>query len=439
MLLLGAKFAAFRRRHARAAVATVGVFGITLASLAAASGPAGASVGSDQADITRLEQQIAQEGEHAQSLVSHFNEVQAQVNALDAQIAHDQKVVADDQAVEAAAMTAMRRMAVKAYVSGGPMDSPPLALFSGTSNITNALEQNQYLGAVSDKFDAVLTTLKQDQAHTRDDQRGLQGTQDAAKHTLALLASARDAATSAISADEAKLTRVNGDLRTLLAAANARHAAEERAAERALAAAKLAPVSRPAEPAVGPVNGSPPPSSPTTTPPPTNTPSPPPSSSAGYSNPLRDIVALTPERIDQGVDYAGFGSIYALGNGVVLNTVGSGWPGGTFIAYQLTSGPASGLVVFAAEDIQPSVQVGDRVTSSTVIGHMYAGPDGIEMGWANGSRLPDTMARTYGQFDGSNSSAFGANFSDLLQSVGAPGGVPSGSPRGVLPASWPRW
>ena len=93
------------------------------------------------------------------------------------------------------------------------------------------------------------------------------------------------------------------------------------------------------------------------------------------------------------------------GNGVVLNTVGSGWPGGTFIAYQLTSGPASGLVVFAAEDIQPSVQVGDRVTSSTVIGHMYAGPDGIEMGWANGSRLPDTMARTYGQFDGSNSSA----------------------------------
>jgi murein DD-endopeptidase MepM/ murein hydrolase activator NlpD len=151
------------------------------------------------------------------------------------------------------------------------------------------------------------------------------------------------------------------------------------------------------------------------------------------------VVALTPERIDQGVDYAGFGSIYAIGNGVVLNTVGSGWPGGTFIAYRLTDGPANGLVVFAAEDIEPSVQVGQTVTSSTIIGHMYAGPDGIETGWADGSRLPDTMARTYQQFNGSNSSAFGYNFSQFLQTLGAPGGILNGAPNGVLPGSWPRW
>jgi hypothetical protein len=162
--------------------------------------------------------------------------------------------------------------------------------------------------------------------------------------------------------------------------------------------------------------------------------------SAGvYANPLRSITALVPERIDQGVDYAGFGPIYAIGNGVVLNTVGSGWPGGTFIAYRLTDGPARGLVVFAAEDIEPRVRVGDTVTSDTVLGHMYAGPDGIETGWADGSSLPDTMARTYGQFDGDNSTAFGANFSRLLESLGAPGGILSGTPSGSLPASWPRW
>ena len=149
--------------------------------------------------------------------------------------------------------------------------------------------------------------------------------------------------------------------------------------------------------------------------------------------------ALSPERIDEGVDYSGFGPVYAIGDGVVLNTVGNGWPGGTFIAYQLTDGPASGLVVYVAEDVEPNVQVGATVTSGTVIGQMYAGPDGIETGWADGSALPNAMARSYGQFDGSDSSAFGANFSQFLQSLGAPGGVGSGAPTGVLPAGWPSW
>ncbi len=124
---------------------------------------------------------------------------------------------------------------------------------------------------------------------------------------------------------------------------------------------------------------------------------------------------------------------------MVLNTVSGGWPGGTFIAYRLTDGPASGRVVYAAEDIQPYVQVGQTVSSGTVLGQMYTGPEGIEIGWANGASLPDTMARTYGQFDGSNPSAFGDNFSRFLQSLGAPGGIASGAPSGVIPSWWPTW
>ena len=77
--------------------------------------------------------------------------------------------------------------------------------------------------------------------------------------------------------------------------------------------------------------------------------------------------------------------------------------------------------------------------SNTVIGHVYAGPDGIETGWADGASLPDTMARTFGQFDGSDPTAFGVNFSQFLQSLGAPGGVASGTAHGTLPKSWPRW
>jgi murein DD-endopeptidase MepM/ murein hydrolase activator NlpD len=431
----------FRRRHAGAAVATLGVFSVALAGLVASSGSAAASVGSDKTDMTQLEQQIAAQGARAQSLVSRYNEAQARVNALDAQIAHDRRILADDQRVEAAATATLRRVAIKAYVSGTGMDSPALTMFSGTSSVTTMLEQNQYLGAVNDKFDNALTALHLDQGRTQDAQHGLEAEQGQARETLRQLTKAHDAATAAIAADEAKLSHISGDLRSLLAAASERqHAAEVAAEERALAAAPKVAPSEPTLPT--PV--------PTTTPPrssfvllpsrsATQPTEPPPSSSGGYANPLRAVTALSSERIDQGVDYSGFGPVYAIGDGVVLSTVGSGWPSGTFIAYRLTDGPARGLVVYVAEDIEPGVQVGATVTSSTVLGQMFAGPSGIETGWADGSSLPDTMARTYGQFDGSNSTAFGHNFSQLLQSVGAPGGILSGPPSGTLPASWPRW
>ena len=228
---------------------------------------------------------------------------------------------------------------------------------------------------------------------------------------------------------------MRGNLQTLVAAANAQRRAADAAAERALAA------SAPAQPSQLPV---PPPlvtttTQPSSTPPPSSSPPPPAQSTGSYGNPLRAVSALSPERIDQGVDYSGFGPIYAIGDGVVLNTVSGGWPGGTFIAYQLSDGPASGLVVYAAEDIQPSVQVGQTVNSGTVIGQVYEGPTGIETGWANPAALPDTMARDYGQFDGSNSSAFGYNFSQFLQTLGAPGGIVEGTPSGQLPAGWPSW
>jgi hypothetical protein len=125
---------------------------------------------------------------------------------------------------------------------------------------------------------------------------------------------------------------------------------------------------------------------------------------------------------------------------VVLSTVNGGWPGGTFIAYRLTDGPANGLVVYAAEDIDPLVAVGQSVAAATVLGTMYEGPDGIETGWADPSGDGLTMAADAGQFSGSNSTAFGANFSELLTAVGAPPGIlQNNPPTGTLPADWPTW
>jgi murein DD-endopeptidase MepM/ murein hydrolase activator NlpD len=84
-------------------------------------------------------------------------------------------------------------------------------------------------------------------------------------------------------------------------------------------------------------------------------------------------------RVDEGVDYAGAGPVYALGSGTVTLVDGaSGWPGGMFIAYHLDSGE----YVYLAEDVSSAVGVGQRVHPGTVIGNAYGGGDGIETGWA---------------------------------------------------------
>src|SRR5262249_61032546 len=88
--------------------------------------------------------------------------------------------------------------------------------------------------------------------------------------------------------------------------------------------------------------------------------------------------------LDGGGGFAGSGPVYALGDAIVTSASGTnfGWPGGGWITYRLTRGPGVGLVVYVAEDITPAVTVGQRVSSSTVLGTMFDGGDGIETGWA---------------------------------------------------------
>ncbi len=440
MSQLGAVLLVLFRRRTHAAGVTLIAAALALSAVVATSPPAGATVGDDKAQIAKIAHQIEVQGDHVQDLVTRSNAVETHLGQIDVRIAHNQTVLDADQRAETAATATLRATAIRAYVTDGGVSD--LTVFTDTTDITSALEQTHYLGAVNDKFTRQLGTLLAAQADTKAAQKALQSDRDAAQATLAQLTSARTAATTAIAVEERSLTNVKGNLKQLMAAATAQHEKEEAAEERALA--KAVHASTPQVDAPTPaVLSAVPTTSPTSTAAPTAPPPAPsgPAPSPGtYANPLRASVGLTPERIDQGVDYSGFGPLYAIGDGVVLTTVGGGWPGGTFIAYQLTDGPARGLVVYDAEDIQPTVNVGDRVNSNTVLGQMFAGPNGIEIGWANGSRLPDTMARDSGQFNGDNSTAFGANFSQLLQSLGAPGGILQNNPAtGSLPSGWPQW
>ena len=163
--------------------------------------------------------------------------------------------------------------------------------------------------------------------------------------------------------------------------------------------------------------------------------------SSGYLNPLRGVSGLVPERIDQGVDFFGSGPVYAIGDAVIINTMSEGWPGGGWITYQLTDGPDAGLMVYVAEDVTPDVQVGQHVTSSTVIGNMFAGSVGIETGWADPSGVE--AESVFPQAGGIGPSGpfptrVGVSFDVLLQSLGVPAAPNSGQPGfGALPPNYP--
>lgn len=149
----------------------------------------------------------------------------------------------------------------------------------------------------------------------------------------------------------------------------------------------------------------------------------------GYMNPLAGAI-VKPERIDQGVDYAGSGTLAAIGTGRVtyLATSNTGWPG-AFIEYQLLDGADAGCYVFYAEGVVPAdgLYVGETVNAGQPLATIVPKwPTGIEIGWGAGKGTK-TYAKVAGQWSGTDdqnnvASSAGQNFSALVAALGGPPG-----------------
>jgi hypothetical protein len=154
-----------------------------------------------------------------------------------------------------------------------------------------------------------------------------------------------------------------------------------------------------------------------------------------YCNPVRSIPNLRPERIDQGVDYGGAGPIYAIGPGKIdlyFNRNDTGWPGGTFVSYKLSAGPAAGKIVYLAEniDLNAALHAGSFVFSGTVLGTLVNASPDSEMGW--GVEGAGYTAEHACYTEGCNT-ALGSNFNDLLVCLNATSGI--AGPTGCCPSS----
>ena len=153
----------------------------------------------------------------------------------------------------------------------------------------------------------------------------------------------------------------------------------------------------------------------------------------GYVNPLEQAI-VNPERIDQGVDYAGVGKVVAIGAGRITHLAAdnSGWPG-AFIEYQLLGGADAGCFVYYAEGVTPAagLRVGDTVSAGQPIATIIpVYPTGIEIGWGAGvaTKAYARVAKQWTDTDDEDNiaSAAGKNFSALIAALGGPPGKREG-------------
>jgi murein DD-endopeptidase MepM/ murein hydrolase activator NlpD len=162
----------------------------------------------------------------------------------------------------------------------------------------------------------------------------------------------------------------------------------------------------------------------------------------GLVNPLQKISNLQKGRVDQGVDYSGSGPVLAMGSGKVLSTTNSGWPGGTFIVIKLDKYPDK--YVYVAENCQDiKVHYSQHVNAGDELCTLVNAFPNLEIGWADGTRIGEAIAHDVwvGNDDPAYFTAYGKNFSQLLQKLGAPPGTIQAGARelGKLPEDWPTW
>jgi hypothetical protein len=162
---------------------------------------------------------------------------------------------------------------------------------------------------------------------------------------------------------------------------------------------------------------------------------------SGYVNPLREA-HVTPERIDQGVDYAGTGYYVAIGDGIVAHADPGGWGQyGAYLEYEVTQpGGLRGVRFFYAEGLDLLVGRGHTIHAGQRLAQLRQPmPYGTEVGVAAGIGTDESWARVYGGgWDGAKDSANSATragiaMSRLIERLGGPGGKIEGPVIGTWP------
>lgn len=140
---------------------------------------------------------------------------------------------------------------------------------------------------------------------------------------------------------------------------------------------------------------------------------------AAYVNPFLGDTTVTPERIDQGQDFAlsPGESIKAMGDAIIKGIMPNWYQGQPYLWYQLTSGPQAGKYVYIAEQITPTVAPGTRVKAGQTIATYAGSGTGLETGYATATGA--TLAHDTGGYTEGVPTAAGTAFAKFLEGLPA--------------------
>jgi len=234
-------------------------------------------------------------GAQASRLLQNYDKAQASLLQVNQEIKTTQSQIAQSQSEVTSLKSALAKEAINDYMTGGNLTSL-YVLFN--DNPTQATVRQEFLNTVTNSQTDLIASHQAALQSLHLEQASLNTLQQRAVTVLNQTTVAKNSALITIGQEKAQLDSVDASIASLVA--------QQQAALAQQAAARARQI----------ITDSQSNSSGT------------PSSTSGYANPLRAIGGLRSERVDQGVDYSGYGPIYAIGSGVVLSVFNGGWPGG---------------------------------------------------------------------------------------------------------------
>jgi len=195
-----------------------------------------------KAEAAQIVAQIQAQGQQLAVLSEQYDQDQIKVQQLGAQLDQTRARVADTRGQVATARANLQRQAIDDYTSGGAANDLE-ELFSSPNAQASVVQEYQQVasGNVSgaiDRFDQAEAVLSAQEAQ-------LQATESQAQATLAQTQAARQGAQSALATQQATLSKVKGQIATLVAQQQAAEAAaQQRAFEARVAAQEEAAAQR---------------------------------------------------------------------------------------------------------------------------------------------------------------------------------------------------
>ena len=228
-------------RRRRSSLRTPWLVGLTVtltAALVAGTRPAAAdSLANARAEAAQLASEIQAQGQQLAALSEQYDQAQIKVQQLDEQMSQTQAQIGQTKEQVTSAQADLRRQAVEDYTAGGNTNG--LEQFFAPTGVGAAVVQ-EYQQVASSSISGSIDRLQQLESTLNAQVSQLQSQQTQAKSALGAAEAARQGAQNALTAQQATLSKVKGQIATLVAQQQAAEAAAQAAAFQAKLAAQRA-------------------------------------------------------------------------------------------------------------------------------------------------------------------------------------------------------